>query len=159
MFVIFPSVFQIPVVADLPVGENLIDHIFVDVPFLVDGPISISPEKITSWQASMEYEVFGTGNIIIASEQNSISFSFPGYYNEIRCLDIYLSSVGLKSTTGVQGFGFKRAPSQDKNDPRPYLQLVLFAMLLGGDSHNFEAVANAFGFDQKVKISIPSANI
>ena len=37
------------------------DHLFVDVPFLVDDSISISPKEIGSWRASLEYEVFGTG--------------------------------------------------------------------------------------------------
>ena len=52
---------QIPVVADLPVGDNLMDHLFVDVPFLVNDSISISPKEIGSWRATLEYEVFGTG--------------------------------------------------------------------------------------------------
>ena len=48
--------------------------------------------------------------------------------------------------------GIKRAPSQDENDPRPYLQFVLFAVLLGGDSQHFDIVADGFGFDEKVCI-------
>ena len=50
--------------------------------------------------------------------------------------------------------GIKRAPSQDQNDPRPYLQFVLFAVLLGGDSQHFDIVADSFGFDEKVCISL-----
>ena len=61
---------------------------------------------------------------------------------------------GFKSTQGVQGIGIKRAPSQDQNDPRPYLEFVLFAVLLGGDSQYFEIVADGFGFDEKVCIVI-----
>ena len=37
------------------------DHLFVDVPFLVDDSISISPKEMGSWRATLEYEVFGTG--------------------------------------------------------------------------------------------------
>ena len=50
--------------------------------------------------------------------------------------------------------GIKRAPSQDENDPRPYLQFVLFAVLLGGDSQHFDIVADGFGFDEKVCIRL-----
>ena len=48
---------------DLPVGDNLMDHLFVDVPFLVNDSISISPKEIGSWQAALEYEIFGTGTL------------------------------------------------------------------------------------------------
>ena len=63
-----------------------------------------------------------------------------------------INRIGLKSTQGVQGIGIKRAPSRDPNDPRPYLQFVLFAVLLGSDSQHFEIIADSFGFDQKVYI-------
>ena len=65
---------------------------------------------------------------------------------------------GFKSTQGVQGIGIKKAPSQDPNDPRPYLQFVLFAVLLGSDSQHFEIVADSFGFDQKVPILLNKDN-
>ena len=48
----------------------------------------------------------------------------------------------------------KRAPSQDQNDPRPYLEFVLFAVLLGGDSQHFDIVADSIGFDEKVCIRL-----
>ena len=56
-FVSTIQLFQIPVVA----GDNLMDHLFVDVPFLVNDSISISPKEIGSWRATLEYEIFGTG--------------------------------------------------------------------------------------------------
>ena len=52
---------QIPVLADLPVGENLLDHVFIDIPFLVDGKIAITPAEISSWKSSLEYDFFGKG--------------------------------------------------------------------------------------------------
>ena len=57
------NIFQIPVVADLPVGESLLDHLFTDIPFIVDGTMAITPAEITSWKSSLQYDFFGKGII------------------------------------------------------------------------------------------------
>ena len=60
------SVFwQIPVLADLPVGENLLDHLFIDIPFLVDGKIAITPDEISSWKSNFDYNVLGKGAFLL----------------------------------------------------------------------------------------------
>ncbi len=59
---VFP---QIPVLADLPVGENLLDHVFVDIPFLVDGDIAITPQRLNSWSTNLQYKLFGTGLVFL----------------------------------------------------------------------------------------------
>lgn len=53
---------QIPVVADLPVGENLQDHINLDTPtFTVPRHVSFTTDRVNSWLSTLKYELFGTG--------------------------------------------------------------------------------------------------
>lgn len=53
---------QIPLVADLPVGEHLQDHVFVDgIEFEIDDPISITDQLVNSLKANVDYEVFKKG--------------------------------------------------------------------------------------------------
>ena len=56
----------------------------------------------------------------------------------------------MASTSGVQGVGFQLSKAQPKDDPRPYLQYILFASLLGADIDNFDANGDRFGFDKEV---------
>ncbi|CAH1777559.1 unnamed protein product, partial [Owenia fusiformis] len=52
---------NIPVVADLPVGENLQDHIAAQhINFLTKAQ-TITEEDINSWQERLKYYLFGTG--------------------------------------------------------------------------------------------------
>ena len=67
MYYIFATevnILQIPILADLPVGENLMDHITTDISFLVNDTISITPSEISSLKAYLEYELFGQGNVV-----------------------------------------------------------------------------------------------
>lgn len=52
---------NIPVIADLPVGENLQDHLMF--PFAIESNVtwSITPDQITSFWSNLQYNVFGTG--------------------------------------------------------------------------------------------------
>ncbi|RUS83756.1 hypothetical protein EGW08_008507 [Elysia chlorotica] len=61
---------HIPVKADLPVGENLQDHVYFDVAASVEEPLTWTLEDYTSWWSTLLYRVFGTGvfNIPFASE-------------------------------------------------------------------------------------------
>ena len=53
---------QIDVIADLPVGEHLQDHLKSDMGlYSLPGPDSLSPEKINSWSEWFKYALFGTG--------------------------------------------------------------------------------------------------
>ena len=56
----------------------------------------------------------------------------------------------MKSTCGIQGTGFHLSEPQPKDDPRPYLQYIMYAALLGGDAENFDVYANAYSFDEEV---------
>ncbi|XP_013405468.1 uncharacterized protein LOC106170227 isoform X4 [Lingula anatina] len=52
--------FQIPVEADLPVGENLEDHIMTDIAtFLIDKPLSITEDKVLSVSSFFDYLLYG----------------------------------------------------------------------------------------------------
>ena len=54
--------FGIPVVANLPVGENLQDHLNVWAPeFTVEGVSSVRMEHVVSPQEDLKYKLFGTG--------------------------------------------------------------------------------------------------
>lgn len=53
---------QIPVVADLPVGDNLQDHISTDaLTYFTLDPISITDSRAKSLFSLFEYLVFGKG--------------------------------------------------------------------------------------------------
>lgn len=53
---------QIPVVADLPVGENLQDHLWTDaLGYTLKEPIGITEEKASTFWPFMDYFIFGTG--------------------------------------------------------------------------------------------------
>ena len=58
----FQLYFQIPVVADLPVGQNLQDHVFnIAGHFTLEAPITITENKIMSFWSWLQYAVLGTG--------------------------------------------------------------------------------------------------
>ena len=54
-------VVQIPVVADLPVGENLQDHVMTLLRVLIDQPLSTSPEKLAKPWTKWQYDMLKTG--------------------------------------------------------------------------------------------------
>ncbi len=65
---------QIPVLANLPVGEHLKDHMYVDMPYTIEKPIAITPEESNSWSAAFTYQMFGTGKRKIISLISAYSF-------------------------------------------------------------------------------------
>lgn len=52
---------QTPVVADLPVGNNLQDHLYYDYQMGVQEPVSVTPEQFHSWWSWLQYTLFKTG--------------------------------------------------------------------------------------------------
>ena len=47
---------------DLPVGQNLEDHLFTDAgTFTVKEPVTITDDKVMSIQAQLQHMIFGTG--------------------------------------------------------------------------------------------------
>ncbi len=59
--VVFFFILQIPVVADLPVGQGLKDHLFVDIPYTVEKPITLTNTESDSWSNYINYYLFGKG--------------------------------------------------------------------------------------------------
>lgn len=57
---------KIKVIADLPVGENLQDHLLIHVFSSIKEDVGITPEKINSWKTKLQYKMFGTGIYSIA---------------------------------------------------------------------------------------------
>ena len=59
---IYITVLQIPVVADLPVGKNLQDHLQMDaLIFTLDKNISVTPKKSNSLWTRVNYALTGGG--------------------------------------------------------------------------------------------------
>ncbi|KAL5020099.1 hypothetical protein ScPMuIL_002991 [Solemya velum] len=52
---------KIPVVADLPVGENLEDHMATILQVDIARPYSVHPETLDSISTKLQYQLFGTG--------------------------------------------------------------------------------------------------
>lgn len=57
---------NINVVADLPVGDNLQDHLLLHTYASMTEDIGITQEKIQSWKTQLQYKLFGTGILSIA---------------------------------------------------------------------------------------------
>ncbi len=56
------SPFQIPLVSDLPVGDNMEDHVILfPFDFEVPEPISITPARVESFYESTIYDLNGGG--------------------------------------------------------------------------------------------------
>ncbi len=56
------NVFQIPIVADLPVGDNLQDHLMIyPFDYEVPEPIAITVERANSFYESTIYDLYGGG--------------------------------------------------------------------------------------------------
>ncbi|CAL1533743.1 unnamed protein product, partial [Lymnaea stagnalis] len=65
---------KIPVVADLPVGENLHDHVFFDMGVKIKEPLSSKFDSPTSWWTYLEYKIFGTGLLTSAYQVEALAF-------------------------------------------------------------------------------------
>ena len=75
-----PHIKQIPVVADLPVGENLQDHLYLDLVASIEQPLSWKLADYTSWWSTLNYQFFGTGVWMSSVETSSLILLFKLYY-------------------------------------------------------------------------------
>ena len=72
---------QISVLSDLPVGENLQDHVFVDHPiFETKDPIGVVIDKAKSIWSVLDYYIFGQGTFLMYAY--SKSFVMKLYINK-----------------------------------------------------------------------------
>ncbi|KAK3702313.1 hypothetical protein RRG08_008701 [Elysia crispata] len=65
---------HIPVAANLPVGENLQDHVYFDVAASIEQPLSWVFEEYSSWWSKLKYQIFGTGIFNIPFGTENVAF-------------------------------------------------------------------------------------
>ena len=53
---------QIPMIQDLPVGENLQEHVFSNIEYTTETDDTFLSENTDSLKSTIEYALFGTGN-------------------------------------------------------------------------------------------------
>ena len=53
--------FQIPVMADLSVGENLQDHVHLTTLFETTNSTGFHLENLNSYSSQLQYKLFGSG--------------------------------------------------------------------------------------------------
>ncbi|XP_076472842.1 glucose dehydrogenase [FAD, quinone]-like isoform X2 [Babylonia areolata] len=75
----------IPVQADLPVGDNLQDHLIVDYAIRINSSVDISPAKLSSWSEYFKYHLFGEG--VLRSPFGIESMAFLGSTEVLRQAD------------------------------------------------------------------------
>ena len=142
---------QVKVIADLPVGEHLQDHLKSDMGlFSLPGPDSLAPERTNSWSEWFKYAVFGTGKEPDRSQRTSsqfVSLPFVGtqQYTMTRV-------PGIKAGVGVEASGFRRSVHQPKDDLRPYLQFTTFGGLFGADVENYWKSADSLNYKHEVAV-------
>uniref|UniRef100_A0A2C9JSM8 Glucose-methanol-choline oxidoreductase N-terminal domain-containing protein n=1 Tax=Biomphalaria glabrata TaxID=6526 RepID=A0A2C9JSM8_BIOGL len=56
---------KIPVVSDLPVGDNLQDHLFFDLGVTIREPMSSPFNSLKSWSTYLKYKILGTGTYYV----------------------------------------------------------------------------------------------
>nr|KAG5712314.1 hypothetical protein BaRGS_023893 [Batillaria attramentaria] len=99
---------KIPVVADLPVGDNLHDHVYFDYQVGVKQPVAATPADLSSFWTWLEYTLFKTGHwassissegqVFMATDEESRRHDWP---------DVQLMLQGrLWTTETLQIFGY-----------------------------------------------------
>ncbi|XP_021368451.1 glucose dehydrogenase [FAD, quinone]-like [Mizuhopecten yessoensis] len=68
----------IPVLADLPVGENLQDHIMIPLSYSTNTTGAVTLEKMTSTWTTKQYEYLGTG-LLSAPALESLAFVYKDF--------------------------------------------------------------------------------
>lgn len=72
----------IPVVADLPVGENLQDHIYPAVPFIVDRKVSLVQRRVVTLPNLVSYFSLGRGPLTALGGVEGLGFIKTKYTNQ-----------------------------------------------------------------------------
>ncbi|XP_076472845.1 glucose dehydrogenase [FAD, quinone]-like isoform X3 [Babylonia areolata] len=75
----------IPVQADLPVGDNLQDHLIVYYAIRINSSVDISPVKLSSWTEFFKYLLFGEG--VLRSPFGMETLAFFGSTKALRQAD------------------------------------------------------------------------
>ncbi|XP_059159189.1 glucose dehydrogenase [FAD, quinone]-like isoform X3 [Physella acuta] len=98
---------QIPVVADLPVGENLQDHLMFDLGVSINQSLTLSLDTLTSWWTMIEYYLFGTGPLTSPFAVQHLAFkSTTAATREKDWPDLEIHFVSLLPHTSHQKYGY-----------------------------------------------------
>ncbi|CAG5124865.1 unnamed protein product, partial [Candidula unifasciata] len=65
---------QIPIVADLPVGQNLQDHLYFEVGVRIKEPLTTPPSEAITWRTKLQYALFRTGPLSLALASEILAF-------------------------------------------------------------------------------------
>ncbi|XP_059159182.1 glucose dehydrogenase [FAD, quinone]-like [Physella acuta] len=106
--------FKIPVHADLPVGENLQDHLFFDVGVKVREPLTASIEEMKNSWTHLKYKLFGAGPL--ASPYLCETMAFKSTTTETRRLnwpDLQIHFINILPPSSDGTFSYN---SQVKTD-------------------------------------------
>lgn len=97
---------KIPLIKDLPVGENLQDHIGLGgLTFSVNRPISILESRVQSVSTVLQYAVFGQGPLTIMGGVEGLAFVNTKYANaseEFPDIEFHFVSGSTNSDSGNQ---------------------------------------------------------
>uniref|UniRef100_A0A2C9JCB5 Glucose-methanol-choline oxidoreductase N-terminal domain-containing protein n=1 Tax=Biomphalaria glabrata TaxID=6526 RepID=A0A2C9JCB5_BIOGL len=65
---------KIPVVSDLPVGQNLQDHLYFDIGVGIQKPLSTLSGELDSWTTYLQYKLLGSGPLSTAAHMTLMAF-------------------------------------------------------------------------------------
>nr|CAH7724670.1 unnamed protein product [Callosobruchus chinensis] len=102
----------IPVLADLPVGENLQDHVAMGgLTFMIDKPVSIVQDRFQAFPMTMQYVMHGKGPMTTLGGVEGLAF-----------VNTYLGFLGNRSWPDIQ---FHMAPASINSDAGAKVRHVL----------------------------------
>ncbi|KAK0052908.1 glucose dehydrogenase [FAD quinone] [Biomphalaria pfeifferi] len=98
---------KIPVVADLPVGENLQDHLWFDIGVKVKEPITATLEESSSWWSYLRYYFFGSGFLGSPFQLEVLAFkSTTKEFQEKDWPDLQIHFFSILPPTTADGYGY-----------------------------------------------------
>nr|KAG5702796.1 hypothetical protein BaRGS_001878 [Batillaria attramentaria] len=115
IFQTFQFRFCIPLVADLPVGENLQDHVAFDYHVGLKQPVAVTTEQLFSLWTRLQYRLFRTG--LWASPVNAEAQMFACTDEESKQLnwpDIQIALLGrLFDASKLKAYGYSEETLQE----------------------------------------------
>ncbi|XP_059159186.1 alcohol dehydrogenase [acceptor]-like isoform X1 [Physella acuta] len=98
---------QIPVVADLPVGENLQDHLMFELGVSIKEPLTTALSSLASWWPLLQYYLLGKGPFTIPIAMNNVVFkSTTAATKERDWPDLQIHIASILSGSQNQPYGY-----------------------------------------------------
>ena len=110
----------IPVVADLPVGQNLQDHFHVMLTTQINKPYSRTPSNIDTMWSRLRYWLFKDGPLAITGAEGSAFFHLDPSKENTSYPDIQFMICNLLLTKNVFGFNEVLADTLFSKDPEQH---------------------------------------